>query len=334
MNMKMKRFKSRLLPIYYLGLIICILSVGMTRVSGGQEPDHENFLVQAERLKEIGLFQGTGKGFELDRLAKRVEAGVIIVRILGKEDIALSMNYSHPFTDVPSWADAYIGYLYHEGLTKGLGGGLYGSNDYVTPDVFTTLCLRALGYLDGLDGYTWDASLKKAEELGALDEYYGSYLMGQTWIYRDDIVGILYNLLNTKMNKIEGNLIDFLIDNQVTSLEKALSLGLYQKSVTLSLDLTIQEIVLDYTMILVNNEDTFKTVMNIDFNSDQTIYPSIYKGYDDNGNFYQVYIPRTLYYEQVEELGLGVGDSLNFQGQTLMHLMKDDGETIYVLMVN
>ncbi len=317
-----------------LGFCIILLTLSTTQVNGMVASNHENFIEEAEGLKAIGLFQGTGNGFDLDRLAKRVEAGVIVVRILGKEELALKMNYTHPFTDVPNWADSYIGYLYHEGLTKGIGLNLYGSDDYVSPDVFVTLCLRALGYIDGQDGYTWDASLVKAEELGTLDEYYGTYLRGQEWIYRDDIVGVLYNLLNTKMNENQGTLIDFLIENKITSLEEALALGLYQSPVSLNIDLTIEEIITDYTMVLVSSSQSVKTVINIDFNPDQTKYPSIYKGYDERGNFYQVFVPRTLYYDQVKELDLKVGDKVNVKGENLIYLMKDDVQTIYVLMEN
>ena len=49
----------------------------------------------AQMLKELNLFKGTDKGFELEREASRVEAIVTVVRVLGGEAEALEKNYSH-----------------------------------------------------------------------------------------------------------------------------------------------------------------------------------------------------------------------------------------------
>jgi hypothetical protein len=63
---------------------------------------------KAEALKELGLFKGSDKGFELERAPSRVEAMVMLVRLLGKEEEAKENNYEHPFTDVPEWANVHI----------------------------------------------------------------------------------------------------------------------------------------------------------------------------------------------------------------------------------
>ena len=42
----------------------------------------------ADDLKEIGMFKGTNEGYELDRAPTRVEAAVMLVRMLGKEEAA------------------------------------------------------------------------------------------------------------------------------------------------------------------------------------------------------------------------------------------------------
>ncbi|NLD87238.1 MAG: hypothetical protein GX633_03155, partial [Clostridiales bacterium] len=62
----------------------------------------------ADALKAMGLFRGTNSGYELDRAATRVEAIVMLIRILGEENNALSFKGTHPFTDVPSWANCYV----------------------------------------------------------------------------------------------------------------------------------------------------------------------------------------------------------------------------------
>ena len=44
----------------------------------------------------------------------------MLIRVLGKEPAALKSDWTHPFTDVASWADKYVGYAYENVLTKGV----------------------------------------------------------------------------------------------------------------------------------------------------------------------------------------------------------------------
>lgn len=56
-------------------------------------------LQKAEALKTLGLFQGTNKGFELEKTLTREQAITLIVRLLGAEAEAKEKNPAHPFTD-------------------------------------------------------------------------------------------------------------------------------------------------------------------------------------------------------------------------------------------
>lgn len=118
-------------------------SAGATQVGtidNGYPGDTE---AQAQMLHELGLFQGTDQGFQLDKPMTRAQAAVMLVRLLGEEQTALSTPNSHPFTDVPPWADAYIGWLYQNGLTKGMSDTTYGSNRRVTCRQYSTFLTRA-----------------------------------------------------------------------------------------------------------------------------------------------------------------------------------------------
>ena len=119
----------------------------------------------ADDLKDLGLFLGTDKGYELDREPTRTEAAVMLVRLLGKETESKEKNYEHPFTDVPEWADAYVGYLYENGLTKGIGDGKFGATDLCTVQMFCTFVLRALGYTEDAGDFTYDEAIDFAAEL-------------------------------------------------------------------------------------------------------------------------------------------------------------------------
>ena len=71
----------------------------------------------ADYLNDMGLFQGGTNGYDLDRAPTRLEAGVMLVRLLGAEDAALAnQTYTAPFNDVADWAKPYVQYLYDNGL--------------------------------------------------------------------------------------------------------------------------------------------------------------------------------------------------------------------------
>lgn len=63
----------------------------------------------ANKLKTLGLFLGDEHGnFNLDKAPTRVEALVMLIRALGEEPQAKAAGKTHPFTDVPTWADGYV----------------------------------------------------------------------------------------------------------------------------------------------------------------------------------------------------------------------------------
>mgnify|MGYP000364109709 FL=1 len=84
-----------------------------------------NFTSSADRLHEVGLFQGTGTTasgapqYDLDRAPTRAEAAVMLVRLLGKEADAKALTYTAPFTDLEGWEAPYVQYLYDNKLTTG-----------------------------------------------------------------------------------------------------------------------------------------------------------------------------------------------------------------------
>ena len=121
-------------------------------------------------LNRLGLFKGVSDtDFDLYRPATRVEAVVMIIRLLGEETNALADHYSHPFTDVPEWANDYIGYAYANGITNGITKDQFGT-DNVTASMYITYLLRILGYSEADGDFTWDNPFPLAYEVGILDD--------------------------------------------------------------------------------------------------------------------------------------------------------------------
>lgn len=108
----------------------------------------------AIKLQKLGLMSGTstdnaGKTeFELNRTPTRLEALIMLVRLLGKEDPAKKALKDHPFNDVPEWADGYVTYAYKNNILKGITSTFLGSDTPATSQMYITFILRAAGYSD------------------------------------------------------------------------------------------------------------------------------------------------------------------------------------------
>ncbi|MDN0031870.1 S-layer homology domain-containing protein [Oscillibacter valericigenes] len=108
----------------------------------------------ALKMEQIRLLQGVGKhedgttDFGLDRQVTRMQAVLMVIRLLGKGAEAAAYPKTHPFTDVPNWADSYVSYAYDKGITKGVSGTRFGTADKMGAAGYLTFMLRILGYTD------------------------------------------------------------------------------------------------------------------------------------------------------------------------------------------
>lgn len=124
------------------------------------------YTAYADALQDLGLFQGTSKGYELERTATRLEGIVMLIRLLGKEQQALSYTGSHPFTDVPAWASPYVAYAYQQGYTSGIDATTFGSTMSLRYLDYMTFLLRALGYSDAGGDFSWSTADQTAVDVG------------------------------------------------------------------------------------------------------------------------------------------------------------------------
>lgn len=123
----------------------------------------------ADKLCGLGLFLGTDEGFELDKELTRTEAVVMTLRAMGKAEVAAEYDKTHPFTDVPEWADSYISYAFDNGIAQGVSDTLFGAGDMVESNMFLTFILRAMGYEDGdYKDFLWQMPYALAGELDML----------------------------------------------------------------------------------------------------------------------------------------------------------------------
>ncbi len=206
----MKRFSAFLLVIVLCFTIISPSALAATSVRNTTSEEK-----LATDLKSLGLFKGVSDtDFALDRAPTRTEALIMLIRVLGKENEALNGTWSDPFTDVPSWADKYIGYAYQKGLTNGITETQFGTGS-ASSNMYLTFVLRSLGYVDntGIDFY-WDQPYALARSLNILPDN-----VSLTNFMRADVVTISYAALSAKMKNSTKTLSEKLIDVGVFTAE-------------------------------------------------------------------------------------------------------------------
>lgn len=167
------------------------------------------YLDYANALSQLGLFQGTAYGFQLDKFATRIEAVIMFIRLIGEEEMALSCELSHPFNDVPSWATKYVAYAFNKGYVNGMTENEYGSTRIVRDLDYYTFVLRALGYKDSED-FNWSTANETAQNIGIIPTDFGIY----SELYRDQLAYISYNSLNLYLKNEDFTLAEHLIFNE------------------------------------------------------------------------------------------------------------------------
>lgn len=205
-------------------VIVVVLLNGYSLAAGAEIKNTD----KAMELKDLGLFNGTADGFELDRKPTRIEGAVMLVRLLGKEALAKQQNNFHPFKDVPQWASPYVGYMYTNGLTKGQSEDVFGADSAMNASQYVTFALRALGYDDSQGDFEWKSSLDKAKEAGILTLDGVNDLKGKSAFLRDDVVAISYYTLKAKLKDYQVTLAERLAESGAISAEKARKAGVME----------------------------------------------------------------------------------------------------------
>ena len=171
-----------------------------------------NYTNCADSLHEMGLFQGTQNGYDLDRTPTRAEAAVMLVRLLGKEDEAKALTYTAPFTDLKGWEKPYVQYLYSNGLANGTNRTSFNPTGKCTAQMYAVFLLRALGYSDTAD-FSYANAIETAREQGIYD----TGIINVQNFLRDDAAAASYTVLSVSPKNSEGTLLDQLVsENAIT----------------------------------------------------------------------------------------------------------------------
>ena len=171
-----------------------------------------NYTNCADSLHEMGLFQGTQNGYDLDRTPTRAEAAVMLVRLLGKEAEAKALTYTAPFTDLKGWEKPYVQYLYSNGLANGTNRTSFNPTGKCTAQMYAVFLLRALGYSNTAD-FSYANAIETAREQGIYD----TGIINVQNFLRDDAAAASYTVLSVSPKNSEGTLLDQLVsENAIT----------------------------------------------------------------------------------------------------------------------
>lgn len=167
----------------------------------------------ADTLKSMGLFLGTGRGYELERTPTRQEALIMLIRLLGEESAALSYDGGTRFTDLTGWADGrkYIAYGESMGYTNGVSATAFGQYGDASAEMYLTFVLRALGYSDSGGDFVWNTTSRTlAAEIGLTDAALDADIL-ENGFRRDHVAIISYNALSARIKDADITLSEHLL---------------------------------------------------------------------------------------------------------------------------
>lgn len=201
-------------------LIISIVLSVPAFASGSSSVSTKN----ADSLNSLGLFKGTGAGYELDATPTRVQGIIMLIRLLGEEDEALSSDATLSFQDVPEWAVKYVTYAFAKGYAKGTTGTTFSPDDTLDAKSYVTFVLRALGYNDDNGDFSWDTALADSAKLGLMASATASTLSSAA-LNRGDMVDLSYCALTMPLKGQTTTLAQKLVTAGVFTSEKGTSNG-------------------------------------------------------------------------------------------------------------
>jgi hypothetical protein len=227
---KMPRLKPNAKPLLNRSLLVLVMSFMILLTVGSVVFGAKEMLNQdkADVLKGMQLFQGTDKGYELDKAFTRAQGAVMLLRLIGWEDEAIKVDGNLTFTDVKKshWAAASISYANSKGLVRGISNTKFAPEELMSGSQFIALTLRALGYSNAEPA----KAIELAEKSGLLDSKEATRLVDKKIFLRDDMVAVAYSALITKLNNSDITLLQKLVeDDHSVNKESALASGLYKE---------------------------------------------------------------------------------------------------------
>ena len=194
---------KRALSLAVASVMLLGMMVVGTGAAGYPDVSSENNQEAIEVMQAVGVMTGDDQGnFNPDQQVTRGEMAVVMCKLLN-----LTPGGTHPFTDVPDWANGYVAAMYANGITGGTSATTYGTDEPVTAVQGALMVMKALGYFgyQGEFGSSWElATIKKANEIGLYDGVSATVYAPLT---RNDVAQLALNALESDVmivNEVGG----------------------------------------------------------------------------------------------------------------------------------
>ena len=193
-----------------------------TLVHGGKT----DYTDMADALRALSLFKGSdtayGSGYDLEAAPTRVQALIMLIRLLGEEDDALAHTGASLFADMKqysnAWAEPYVAYAYEKGYTNGVSATEFAPTATINAQQYIEFVLRALGHSSTANTDV-STSPARALEAGVLTQGECTAFTGSAPFLRADVVYLSYYALDAKIAQSTLHLHEKLIDSGVFTAE-------------------------------------------------------------------------------------------------------------------
>ena len=195
---------KRALSLTLASVMLLGMMVVGSSAAGYPDVTEEENVEAIEVLQTVGVMEGDNNGnFNPDDYVTREQMAVIMSKLL-------NLNYSYyqgtnPFSDVPAWAAPYVAACAANGITSGIGGGMYGAGQNVNAVQAALMMLKALGYFQYQADFGEDyvlATVKQATEVGLFAMIDSKAEQALT---RNEVAQMALNALKSEMVTFTGD---------------------------------------------------------------------------------------------------------------------------------
>ena len=195
---------KRALSLTLASVMLLGMMVVGSSAAGYPDVSEEENIEAIEVLQSVGVMEGDNNGnFNPDDYVTREQMAVIMSKLLN-----LDYNYyqgTNPFSDVPAWAAPYVAACAANGITSGIGGGMYGAGQNVNAVQAALMMLKALGYFQYQADFGEDyvlATVKQATEVGLFAMIDSKAEQALT---RNEVAQMALNALKSEMVTFTGD---------------------------------------------------------------------------------------------------------------------------------
>ena len=195
---------KRALSLTLASVMLLGMMVVGSSAAGYPDVSEEENIEAIEVLQSVGVMEGDNNGnFNPDDYVTREQMAVIMSKLLN-----LDYNYyqgTNPFSDVPAWAAPYVAACAANGITSGIGGGMYGAGQNVNAVQAALMMLKALGYFQYQQDFSEDyvlATVKQATEIGLFTRIDSN---AQAALTRNEVAQMALNALKSDMVRFTGD---------------------------------------------------------------------------------------------------------------------------------